>query len=190
MRRLRNGFYGKRFAATLGELDVTAGFRRDRDDSPPEVALIRLICETYLMENGIAQCDRLAMASSVESRLPLVDHRLVETVIGLHKTHPDAAKLAPKEWLRGAVADRLPDFVLRRRKTGFSPPWREWGVALATRYGPQLLDGSLVQTGVLPAQVARDLHRELMPRITGPGVLATLTLGLENWCRQLESVDA
>jgi len=190
MRRLRGGFYAKSFDAALGRPDVTAGFRRDRDDSPPEVALIRLICETYLMENGIAQCDRLAMAASVESRLPLVDYRLIETVIGLHKAHRDAATLKPKQWLRGAVTDLLPDFVLERRKTGFSPPWRQWGEALAAHYGGQLLDGYLVQTGVITAQVARDLHGELVPRVSGPGILATLTLGLENWCRQLESAGA
>lgn len=190
MRRLRVGFYAPSFAATLGTRDVTARFRRARDDSPPEVALIRLICETYMMENGIAQCDRLAMAASVESRLPLVDHRLVETVIGLHKAHPDATTLKPKEWLRGAVADRLPDFVLNRRKTGFSPPWRQWGEALAAHYGPELLDGYLVQTGVIPAQVAQQLQQELTPRVSGPGILATLTLGLENWCRQLDSTHA
>jgi len=190
MRRLRRGFYAEGFDGALGERDVTAGFRRDRDDSPPQIALIRLICETYLMENGIAQCDRLAMAASVESRLPLVDHRLIETVIGLHKGRPDAATLKPKQWLRGAVADLLPEFVLERRKTGFSPPWRQWGEALAAHYGRQLLDGYLVQTGVIPSQVARDLHRELVPRVSGPGILATLTLGLENWCRQLESADA
>src|SRR5262249_8729737 len=89
MRQLRGGFYAPGFAAALGERDVTAGFRRERDDSPAEVALIRLICETYLTENGIAQCDRLAMAASVESRLPFVDHRLIETVIGLHKARPE-----------------------------------------------------------------------------------------------------
>jgi asparagine synthase (glutamine-hydrolysing) len=187
MRRLRKGFYAKEFAAALRQRDVTVGFRRDREDSSPEVALIRLICETYLMENGIAQCDRLAMAASVESRLPLVDHRLIETVIGLQKAHPGAASLKPKRWLRGAVADLLPDFVLNRRKTGFSPPWRQWGEALAARYGGQLLDGYLVQTGVIPAQVARELYAELVPRMSGPGILATLTLGLENWCRQLDS---
>jgi asparagine synthase (glutamine-hydrolysing) len=190
MRRLRGGFYAQRFASALGQCDVTRGFRRNRDDSPPEVALIRLICESYLMENGIAQCDRLAMASSVESRLPLVDHRLIETVIGLHKAHPEAATLKPKQWLRDAVADLLPDFVLRRRKSGFSPPWREWGEALAAHYGSELLDGYLVQTGVIPAHVARQLHAELVPRVSGPGILATLTLGLENWCRQLEPTQA
>jgi asparagine synthase (glutamine-hydrolysing) len=190
MRRLRTGFYTPGFAEALGQRDVTAGFRRDRDDSPPEVALIRLICETYLMENGIAQCDRLAMAASVESRLPLVDHRLIETVIGLHKARPGAATLRPKEWLRGAVAERLPDFVLRRRKTGFSPPWRQWGEALAAHYGRQLLDGYLVQTGVISVQVAQRLHEELVPRVSGPGILATVTLGLENWCRQLEGAHA
>ncbi len=40
-----------------------------------DLRITRLICETYLLENGIAQGDRLSMASSVELRLPLVDYR-------------------------------------------------------------------------------------------------------------------
>ena len=52
-----------------------------------DVLLTRLISQTYLLENGMAQGDRLSMASSVELRLPFVDYRLVETVIGLRKRH-------------------------------------------------------------------------------------------------------
>ena len=63
------------------------------------------------------------MASSVELRLPLVDYRLVETVIGLHKAHP-APDSQSKQWLIEAVKDVLPPFVLSRRKRGFAPPWR------------------------------------------------------------------
>ena len=50
-----------------------------------ETIVTDVLCATYLRENGIAQGDRLSMRSSVEMRLPFVDHRLVETVIGLRK---------------------------------------------------------------------------------------------------------
>ena len=182
---LDEDFYGREFAAKIGYPDMTQGFVAKRSDSTPEVTLIRLICETYLTENGIAQGDRLSMAASVESRLPLIDYRLVETVVGLHKTYPLGAEDRPKQWFRDALSGILPDFVLSRRKVGFSPPWREWGRALAVTYGEQLLDGYLVQTGVLRPEIAAKHQRDLFPRFTGPRPRAGLSLGLENWCRQM-----
>jgi asparagine synthase (glutamine-hydrolysing) len=184
-RTLRGGFYTERFAAELGEPDLTAGFTPQTSDSTPETTLIRLICESYLLENGIAQGDRLSMAASVESRLPLVDYRLVETVIGLHKTYALAADARPKQWFRDAIKGLLPDFVLNRRKVGFSPPWRQWGQALAAAHGDELIDGYLVQEGILRPEIAKQLRADLYPRLSGPRPIAGWALGLENWCRQM-----
>jgi asparagine synthase (glutamine-hydrolysing) len=189
-RLLQHAFYTKQFAAEIATQDLTRNFVPQHSDSSPESTLIRLICETYLMENGIAQGDRLSMAASVESRLPLVDHRLVETVIGLHKTFPLARDARPKQWFREALTGLLPDYVMNRRKTGFSPPWRDWGHALAVTYGDQLIDGYLVQNGIIRQETARRLRQELVPRFSGPGVMAGLALGLENWCRQMSANSA
>src|SRR5271170_7405042 len=152
---LTNGFFTDRFREEIGHPDLTQGFAALRSDSTPETTLIRLICETYLMENGIAQGDRLSMAASVEARLPMVDYRLVETVIGLHKTYPLTADARPKQWLREAVTGLVPEFVVNRRKLGFSPPWRQWGKAIAAAHGEQLIDGYLVQHGIIRPEVAR-----------------------------------
>jgi asparagine synthase (glutamine-hydrolysing) len=182
-RELHAHLYTEQFASQVGEPDMTLGFSAQRSDSPPEATLIRLICETYLLENGIAQGDRLSMAAGVESRLPLVDHRLVETVIGLHKTFPVSADARPKEWFREAVRGLVPEFVLERRKLGFSPPWRQWGHSLAHAFGSQLVDGYLVQNGIIRADAAERQRLDLFPKVTGPRELANLSLGLENWCR-------
>jgi asparagine synthase (glutamine-hydrolysing) len=186
-RALNRGFFTNRFAGLIGNPDLTRGFIAQNSDSPPEVTLIRLICETYLLENGMTQSDRLSMAASIESRLPLVDYRLVETVVGLHKTYPLAANSTPKQWLREAVTGILPDFVLKRRKVGFSPPWRQWGQALAESHGDQLIDGYLVQHDIIPAAVAVSQREALYPRMSGPQPMASLSLSLENWCRQMSS---
>ena len=184
-RELHGWMYGADFAVRVGAADIAADFMPAGPESNPETTLIRLICETYLMENGIAQGDRLAMAASVESRLPLVDYRLVETVIGLHKTYPFGPDATPKQWFRQSLNGLLPDFVMNRRKVGFSPPWREWGNALSAAYGHELVDGYLVQSGVLRPEAAARLAADLKPRPTGPNQMAGLALGLENWCRQL-----
>jgi asparagine synthase (glutamine-hydrolysing) len=111
------------------------------------VRISALIARTYLRGNGIVQGDRLSMASSVEQRLPFLDHRLWEVVQGLRKVHPDH-NLSAKSWLRSAVADLLPARVLNQPKRGFTPPIRSWIAALLGRYGEEMTEGALVRAGI------------------------------------------
>jgi asparagine synthase (glutamine-hydrolysing) len=168
--------------------DPAAPFRLSRPWAHREVALTRYICESYLLENGITQGDRLSMASSVELRLPLVDYRLVETVVGLRKAASDS-KLPAKAWFKLALRGLVPEEIMERPKRGFTPPVLEWHQALFARYGEQLLDGRLVDAGVLTREGARAMAKGTSP----PGAIAPMSyksLVLEVWCRKvLDSGD-
>lgn len=172
----------------LGRLNGTGPFDLFSFPQPwpqVDVLLTQLICQTYLMENGITQGDRLSMASSVELRLPLLDHRLVELIVGLRKLKADHRK-PPKVWLKDAVKDVLPDWVLYRPKRGFVPPVYVWYEALLAAYGSLLDEGYLVQAGILRPECARDLSCGPVPQ----GVGAQLTfkaLVLEMWCRRFSA---
>ncbi|MCA1630476.1 MAG: asparagine synthase (glutamine-hydrolyzing) [Acidobacteria bacterium] len=175
--------YAGRFAERVAESHAAHLFTLRRPWSRVDVTLTRLIGATYLRENGIAQGDRLSMASSVEMRLPLVDHVLVETVVGLRKTKTDV-HLPPKEWLKESVRDLLPPFVLQRPKRGFAPPVREWHDALFAAHGDSLRDGYLVQSGVLSAEGGARLAGGAFPSdATSP--LSFKALVLEQWCRRM-----
>jgi asparagine synthase (glutamine-hydrolysing) len=150
-----------------------------------DVTLTRLICDTYLRENGVTQGDRLGMASSIEMRLPLLDHRLVETVIGLRKAHTDVDQ-PPKAWLKAALKDLLPEHVVNRPKRGFSPPVMEWHRALFAEHGSSLRDGYLVQSKVLTIESAETLSRGPFPS-TAITPLSYKALVLEQWCRQMSA---
>jgi asparagine synthase (glutamine-hydrolysing) len=153
-----------------------------------DILLTSLICQTYLLENGIAQGDRLSMASSVELRLPLLDYRLVELVVGLRKLEADHRK-PPKVWLKDAVKDVLPDWVLNRPKRGFAPPVGAWYQALFAAYGSLLEEGYLVQTGILRPHIARNLSSGPVPRdVVTP--LSFKALVLEMWCRKFSAVSS
>jgi tetratricopeptide (TPR) repeat protein len=148
---------------------------------PVDLRMTSLICQTYLLENGIAQGDRLSMASSVELRLPFVDYRLVETVIGLRKVQADY-HLSPKAWLKEALWGILPDWVMMRPKRGFAPPVGEWYRGLFSNYSALLADGYLVQAGVLRREGVQALLKNPFP----PGSVMPLSfkaLLLELWCR-------
>ena len=177
--------YAADFTTSLKDADPLDLFTF-RDPRPAaNVRLTRLICQTYLLENGIAQGDRLGMACSVELRLPLVDYRLVETVIGLRKLQADHL-LPPKAWLKAAVRDLLPEEILSRPKQGFAPPLKTWHRALFSKYGSNLCDGYLVQAGVLRPEAGVRLAGGPFPQ----GVVVPLSfkaLVLESWCRQMST---
>lgn len=152
-----------------------------RDTDEIDIALTERICATYLRENGIAQGERLGMTSSVELRLPLMDHRLVETVIGLRKHSTDAG-LPAKAWLKAAIADLLPAEILDRPKRGFEPPVRAWHDLLFARYGEFLVEGELVERKILSPEGSLALAKGTFPA----GAIAPLSfkaLVLEMWCR-------
>ncbi len=161
--------------------DVCGLFTMKQPWAQLDVSITRLICQTYLSEVGIAQGDRLSMASSVELRLPLVDYRLVETVIGLRKAQPDHA-LSPKIWFRTALKGLVPDWVMNRPKRPFQPP-RAWAAALHTTYGGLIENGFLVQAGVIEKSAASKLAQAKL-RLGAMHDVAFETLVLELWCRQ------
>lgn len=71
------------------------------------------------------QDDRMSMAHSLESRVPLADPRLL-----LHAARIDPAlriRSGATKWiLRRAVSDVLPEQILNRRKVGFDTPAEAW----------------------------------------------------------------
>ena len=114
--------------------------------------------QTYLVELLMKQ-DQMSMAASLESRVPYLDHPLVEQVTAL----PARFKLRgwrTKAILRAALKDVVPRAILERRKMGFPVPFGKW-----------IREGwwSVVQEFVLSP---RTLRRNLFD----PTVLRTLAL--------------
>lgn len=175
--------FTKGFLERLNASSATSLFTCDETQTDIAVTLTRLICDTYLRENGVTQGDRLSMSSSVELRLPLLDHCLVETVIGLRKNCSDANQPA-KSWFRAAIRDLLPEWVMNRPKRGFSPPVLEWHTALFASYGTDLADGYLLQHEILTPETARQLAAGPFPSDSVTPV-SFKALVLEQWCRRM-----
>jgi asparagine synthase (glutamine-hydrolysing) len=152
-----------------------------------EVTLTSLICKGFLLEQGLNQGDRLSMAHSVECRLPLVDYKLVETVIGLRKVHKGDEHMGLKAWLRMAVEDIVPAEIFNRPKRGFNPPVTLWTSSLRDRYGADLRDGYLVANGILSSKAAVQLT-EQNSRITAWNDLFFKALTLEMWARAMAAI--
>ncbi len=110
---------------------------------------------TYLPDDILVKVDRASMQHSLESRVPLLDHRLVELVLqGAPNIYNPVQPR--KKLLRQAVGDELPDGVLGRRKWGFSSPVREWlRGRLYHLVDDYLLRGEIVKLGIVNPQYVR-----------------------------------
>ena len=79
----------------------------------------------YLVDNILVKVDRMSMATSLEARVPFLDHRFVEfaaTVPGDYKMQGFKTKMILKQ----AMEELLPDEILYRGKEGFSIPIKNW----------------------------------------------------------------
>ncbi len=81
--------------------------------------------KTYLVDNILVKVDRMSMATSLEARVPLLDHKMVEFAFSL----PENLKLkgnTTKYFLKDSLRGILPDEIIDRQKEGFSIPIKNW----------------------------------------------------------------
>jgi len=109
--------------------------------------------------------DRNSMAHGVESRVPFLDHRLVEFALSVpvdHKIRGARAKLLLREALKGT----LPESVRKRRsKLGFGGSWHLWVDALESEIESWLDQPRLGVDRFVRRQALRDMLRRRDPNI-------------------------
>jgi asparagine synthase (glutamine-hydrolysing) len=170
-------FYGARDRAALLAADV----KRRREGPTPEETFaarmasvsklpavsrqMRLDLGTYLPEDVLVKVDRMSMAHSIESRVPLLDHPLVELALSL----PLSFKIRHGErkyLLRQVAARILPPSVLTKRKQGFGVPIGLWFRGrLREAFGDVLHSSRTTQRGYFePREVRRILAEHLSGR--------------------------
>lgn len=81
-------------------------------------------CKTYLVELLMKQ-DNMSMAASIESRVPFLDHKLVEFAFRIPPRY-STRRLAGKCVLKEIAEGLLPSSIVHRRKLGFPTPWSGW----------------------------------------------------------------
>jgi asparagine synthase (glutamine-hydrolysing) len=90
-----------------------------------EARMMEYDLKTYLPNDVLAKVDRMSMRASIEARVPLLDHHLVEFAARI----PSSLKIkdgVSKHILKRVMAPYLPAAVLQKRKQGFSIPLGTW----------------------------------------------------------------
>jgi asparagine synthase (glutamine-hydrolysing) len=106
-------------------LDDYAAAWRGSEGAHPLDRLLDLNLRTYLLDDLLVKADRTSMAHGLELRSPLLDVDLLDFAARL-PPQLKARGLSLKRVLRAAVADIVPQEILRRPKRGFGVPLDRW----------------------------------------------------------------
>jgi asparagine synthase (glutamine-hydrolysing) len=109
--------------------------------------LLYLDSKTYLPGDILTKVDRMSMAASLEARVPLLDHKLIEFVTRI----PAELKLnglETKYIFKRAMQGLVPESILHRPKQGFGVPINEWiNLQLRERIREDLLEKRTLDRG-------------------------------------------
>lgn len=124
--RMKEHLYGPELRSYLGANPVEGIFSRifgEFDDTV--TAMNRSDFAFYLPEDDLCKVDRMTMLHSLEGRVPLLDHKVVDYALSL----PMSVKLRgleSKYILKQSLKGLLPGVILKQRKQGFSIPVSAW----------------------------------------------------------------
>ena len=161
---------------------VMAQFRAPARSRPLLERLLYADLKTYLVELLMKQ-DQMSMAASIESRVPFLDHHLVEFAWRLG---PDRklSGFTTKRILREAVRGLVPPAILSRAKAGFPVPFGRWlqdgwhSVA-----SDVLLDRRARQRDVFAAGAVERLLEAARQGVHGSADVVWSLLNVELWYR-------
>ena len=154
---LRPEFLGNGFNDSFHVFDEY--FERSKHAHPLN-RLLYVDTKTFLLDDNLAKVDRMTMANSLEARVPLLDHQLLERVAVI-PPQIKSSGLQTKRLLRRAVRGLLPPAIRKGKKKGFTPPLPFW---IRDELKPMLLDyfrpERIRSTGILNERYCRGLLDE------------------------------
>jgi asparagine synthase (glutamine-hydrolysing) len=138
--------------------------------------------KTYLVELLMKQ-DQMSMAASIESRVPFLDHELVEFACTVPARY-SVKGLSGKSILKSAAEGLIPKSVIYRTKMGFPTPWAQWlaGEQLDD-VERTLLDSRSLDRGLFRKEAVQRLFTEHRARHRDNGTRIWRLLNLEIWHR-------
>ena len=159
----KRALYSGDLAGAVRDSDPFASFRQAyaRCQSPdPLDRSMYVDVKTYLADDILTKVDKMSMAVSLEARVPLLDHKLLEFAARV----PSSLKLrrgVSKYLLRRVLERRVPRAILDGPKHGFTAPVAGWLRGSLKGLATELLfDGRLKDRGIFEPQTVARLWKE------------------------------
>jgi asparagine synthase (glutamine-hydrolysing) len=136
---MRAALLADSYHALSQRIDACEVYRRYyRDDWDPVDRLLYMDLKTWLADGYLEKVDKATMAVSLEARVPLLDHELVELMAALPGQYKIGA-LHTKVLFKRALQGLLPDATLRKPKHGFAVPTDLWFRGRLKRFVAEVL---------------------------------------------------
>jgi asparagine synthase (glutamine-hydrolysing) len=126
--RLKTSLYLDGFVAQLGAGGTDGPTRHLLDAVAHQTLLNRMLyvdTKSWLPDDLLVKADKMTMATSVELRVPLLDHEVLEFAASLPRRHK-VRGWDLKRVLREALSPGIPKQILQRKKAGFPVPYSRW----------------------------------------------------------------
>jgi asparagine synthase (glutamine-hydrolysing) len=157
---------------------------RNVTTNAPLDSLLYIDSKTYLPGDILTKVDRMSMAVSLEARVPLLDHKLIEFVTRI----PASMKLAgveTKHLFKQAISDLVPAEIVNRPKQGFGVPIQQWiNLQLRERIRDTLNDPRTLERGYVTREYVGLLLDEHERGRRDHAMALWSLLMLELWHRQ------
>jgi asparagine synthase (glutamine-hydrolysing) len=152
-----------------------------REDVDPVTRLQYVDLKTYLVDDLLVKVDRASMAVSLEARVPMLDHPLLENLFSLPaRFHMKDGR--SKSVLRAAMTGSLPEATLGRKKMGFAAPLHHWFSPRSGQWASDMIrSGAAVELGLLRPDAIDQLRA--MPEWLWAAKVWVLLI-LETWARK------
>lgn len=141
-----------------GYIDQLSGMEKKDGNKGYAYSRMHIDLTHYLVDDILALNDKMTMACSVEARVPLLDHRLVEFAFAMRES-VNLLNAKDKGLLKHVLKSVLPDELLTRKKDGFNSPLRSW---YAGRLGQKITEDLLDNSNPLFADM---LNRQKLARV-------------------------
>lgn len=159
----KQALYTDGFAATLGQCESDQPTRQMFDRVSGKSLLQQMLyvdTKSWLPDDLLVKADKMTMATSVELRVPLLDHQVLEFAATL----PSVFKVKGRDCkrvLRKALESSVPTEILTRKKAGFPLPYDRW---LKDELKDYVTDTVLAPNAAIGAYFHRSQLRQLVEK--------------------------
>lgn len=123
-------------------------FEKYRNDKFSGVRQLQYIdFNSFLSDQILVKVDRASMANSLEVRVPMLDHKLIEAVFRL-KEEDFPSNSFGKPVLKNLIQKELPSSVFERSKRGFGAPLYKWDAFNYRNLVSYVLKGEALKSGL------------------------------------------
>jgi asparagine synthase (glutamine-hydrolysing) len=185
--RHKKALYSDDFSKTVGHDHTDSVIKNVLLQAPPNCnayqKALYVYVKTWLATNMLQGTDKVTMASSLEQRVPLLDHKLIEHAANI-PYHYLFQSHRYKNVLKKAVAAELPDIIINRKKMGFVTPEIPWLTKnLKDTIKSTLLDKKCLQRGYFYPEAIENLTRDFEKKDHSLIRRVWLLYNLELWHR-------